>query len=60
MQVVWTMEVGGTQRDGRGILDLEMQMRRAGQDAIVGGRVGQGESTARSELHVDALDMLIA
>jgi hypothetical protein len=60
VQIVWTMKVGCTERNGRSVLDLEVQMRRAGQDAIVGGRVGQGESTGRSELHVDALDMMMA
>lgn len=48
MKIVWTVEVCGTQRDGRGVLDLEMQMGWAGQYTVVAGRVGQGKSTRPS------------
>lgn len=40
MEGIGTVEIGGAQRDGGRVLDLEVEMGGAGQDAVVRRRVG--------------------
>lgn len=37
---VWAMEVGGAERDGGGVLDLNVELGRGWEDAVVGWCIG--------------------
>lgn len=51
MQRIGPVEVRSTQRSGRGVPELDIQLCGRGQDAVCGGRIGQGVPTETQSVY---------